>query len=176
MTPEQRSAIVAAESALVAGNDSLTALSDAVRVLRASLTEGIEQISRALPGDRTIRWADWLRMNSAWRDNGHTGALMTQIQSSYYIGLFKHSEGYPVYSNNSGDQDPATDLAGGINLGFQHRNVSETASSWSCEVRDPKRLRTVDIKPKSSVFTTTVAAQTVSVPAASAWTTVSFSA
>lgn len=37
MTPEQRSAIVAAESALIAGSASLTALAEAVRVLRESL-------------------------------------------------------------------------------------------------------------------------------------------
>jgi hypothetical protein len=41
MTPEQRSAIVAAESALIAGNASLTALAEAVRVLRESLYDPV---------------------------------------------------------------------------------------------------------------------------------------
>jgi len=111
-----------------------------------------------------------------WDNNGHTGALMAQIQSSYYIGLFKRSEGYPVYSNNSGDQDPSVDTSGGINLGFQHRSVVESASSWSCEIRNLLGARTVDVKPKSAIFTASVSAQTVSVPSGSAWVSVSFSA
>lgn len=112
----------------------------------------------------------------SWDNGGHDGVAFQSIPSSYYFGLFKTNEGYPIYTNNSGDQDPTVDLTGGINLGFQHRNVSESAGAWSCEVRNLLGARTVDIKPKSIIFTASVAAQTVSVPSGSAWVSVSFTA
>lgn len=110
----------------------------------------------------------------AWDNGGHTGTLMTQIMSSYYTGLFRTDQGYPIYTNNSGDQDPSVDLTGGINLGFQHRNVFESAGSWSCEIRNLLGARTVTVRPKSKVYAGPGTPQVVNVPAGSAWVTVSF--
>lgn len=109
-----------------------------------------------------------------WDNGGHTGTLMTQIMSSYYTGLFRTDQGYPLYTNNSGDQDPSVDLTGGINLGFQHRNVVESVSSWSCEVRNLLGARTVTIAPKSKIYTGAGTPQVVNVPAGAAWVSVSF--
>lgn len=112
----------------------------------------------------------------AWDNGGHDGVAFQSVLSSYYYGMFRVGEGYPIYSDNSGDQDPSVDLTGGINLGFQHRSVVESASSWSCEIRNILGARTVAVKPKSSVFLASVTPQVVSVPSGSAWVSVSFSA
>lgn len=110
----------------------------------------------------------------AWNDGNHsTGSIPGQFAS--YNGLFEIGKGYPLFTNHSGDADPAVDLVGGINIGLKFRNVVESATSWSCDVTSVLGARTVDVEPLSPIFTTPVAAQTVTIPAANTWVPVSFS-
>lgn len=117
-----------------------------------------------------------------WNNDGHSisSAREAEIRSTYPMGLFELGKGYPVFSEHSLDNDPVTDLVGGINVGLTFRNVVETASTWSCEVRymgtasRPQQACTVKVKPKSSVYTGDPMPQLVNVPAAGAWVTVSF--
>lgn len=103
-----------------------------------------------------------------------------EITGSYPMGLFERGVGYPVFSEFSLDDDPATDAVGGINVGLTFRNVVETSSTWSCEVSYPGTITrspqacTVKVKPKSYIYTGNPTAQSVSVPAAAGWVTVSF--
>lgn len=113
----------------------------------------------------------------AWNLGNHSaGPSIGQITGSYYIGLFEVGVGYPLYTNNSGDADPVVDDVGGINLGFQHRNVVESASGWSCEVTNTLGARQVDVEPLSPTFTASVTPQTITIPAAGTWVPVSFTA
>jgi hypothetical protein len=113
----------------------------------------------------------------AWNDGNHTvGSIQAQIVNSYPWGTFEIGKGYPLFTQHSGDQDPAVDLVGGINLGLSFRNVVETASGWSCEVTSIAGARTVKVEPISDVFITTVAAKLITIPAANTWVPVSFTA
>lgn len=112
-----------------------------------------------------------------WNDGNHTtGSILAQITNSYPFGTFELGKGYPLFTNHSGDQDPAVDLVGGINEGLSFRSVVESASAWSCEVTSVLGARTVDVKPISDTFTASVAAQTISIPAANTWVPVTFTA
>lgn len=113
-----------------------------------------------------------------WNNGDHSsGNIISQISASYKYGDFDVNAGCPLYTNNSGDQDPAVDLEGGINRGFRHRNVVETATSWSCEITNILGARTVTVEPAlSKVFLATVTPQVVNIPAANSWVTVSFTA
>ena len=111
----------------------------------------------------------------AWNNGTHsTGSIISQITSSYAYGTFEIGVGYPIYTNNSGDQDPAVDLEGGINLGFQHRNVVESSGAWSCQIRNLLGARTVTVTPKSSIYTGSKTPKVVNVPAGQAWVSVSW--
>lgn len=111
----------------------------------------------------------------SWNNGNHSSAPpMSDITSSYYYGLFEVGVGYPIFSNNSGDQDPAVDLVGGINLGFRHRNVVESAGAWSCEVTNLLGARTVDVAPKSSIYTGSTTPKSVSIPSAGTYVAVAF--
>jgi len=80
----------------------------------------------------------------AWNAGNHTtGSIQSEITQSYPYGLFKLGEGYPLFENHSLDDDPSVDAAGGINIGLTFRNVSESASAWSCEVKPPGALTVV---------------------------------
>lgn len=112
-----------------------------------------------------------------WNNGDHSsGDLMqSQILASYKYGDFDVNVGCPLYTNNSGDQDPSVDLVGGINRGFRHRNVVETATSWSCQITNILGARTVTVEPAlSKVFLATVTPQVVNIPAANTWVTVTF--
>lgn len=113
-----------------------------------------------------------------WNDGNHSGgSIPSQITNSYSYGMFEIGKGYPLFTNHSGDQDPAVDLVGGINQGLKFRNVVETANSWSCEITSIAGPRTVDVEPIcSTVFLATGAPQNVSIPAANTWVSVSFTA
>lgn len=112
-----------------------------------------------------------------WNDGNHTtGSILSQITASYPFGIFELGKGYPLFTNHSGDQDPAVDLVGGINEGLSFRNVVESASSWSCEVTSVLGARTVTVEPISDVFTATVTPQNITIPAANTWVPVSFTA
>lgn len=113
----------------------------------------------------------------AWNNGNHGGgSILSEITQSYPYGTFKLGVGYPLFTNHSGDQDPSTDLVGGINIGLSFRNVVESASSWSCEVTSVLGARTVDVEPISKTFTASVAPQNINIPAANSWVAVSFSA
>lgn len=113
----------------------------------------------------------------SWNLGDHGGAPNIQdITTTYPYGTFEIGKGYPIFSNHSLDGDPAVDDVGGINLGLKFRNVVESASGWSCEVTHNTSACTVDVKPKSSVFTASVAAQTANITSANSWVSVSFSA
>ncbi|MCV2365520.1 hypothetical protein LNV23_18890 [Paucibacter sp. DJ1R-11] len=111
-----------------------------------------------------------------WNDGNHSvGSIPSQITSSYPPGTFEVGKGYPLFTNHSGDQDPAVDLSGGINLGLTFRNVVESAAGWSCEVTSLLGARTVTVEPKSAVFVKAVSPQVVNIPAANTWVAVAFS-
>jgi hypothetical protein len=129
--------------------------------------------------DGYMPWQDQVDFIAAvaWNLGNHsTPPSIGQIVGSYYIGLFEVGVGYPIYTNNSGDSDPVTDDVGGINLGFKHRNVVETAEGWACEITNTLGAREVDVEPISQVFTAAAAPLHVSIPAANTWVPVSFSA
>jgi len=112
----------------------------------------------------------------AWNDGNHTtGSILAEITQSYPFGTFEIGKGYPLFTNHSGDQDPAVDLVGGINIGLSFRNVTESAGAWSCEVTSVLGARTVDVEPISDVFKAVVSPQPVTIPAANTWVLVSFS-
>lgn len=111
----------------------------------------------------------------AWNDGNHSGGdIIGQVTATYPHGTFEIGKGYPVFSNHSLDQDPAVDLIGGINIGLKFRNVIESESAWSCEVTSATGACTVDVKPKSWIYTGSPSAQTVTITAANTWVTVSF--
>lgn len=112
----------------------------------------------------------------AWNDGDHGTApgLAGNIEYSYKRSLFEIGKGYPIFSNSSLDKDPAVDLAGGINLGFTWRNLTETASGWSCEVSNELGEVSVTVRPYSKVFTKSVSPTQVVIPAGT-WVPVSFS-
>jgi len=112
-----------------------------------------------------------------WNDGNHTtGSILSQITASYPFGTFELGKGYPLFTNHSGDQDPAVDLVGGINEGLSFRSVTESAGAWSCEVTSVLGARTVTVEPISDVFTATVTPQVINIPAANTWVSVSFTA
>lgn len=113
-----------------------------------------------------------------WNDGNHTVGAdpMVDILASYPYGTFQIGKGMPYFSEHSLDQDPAVDLAGGINIGLSFRNVIETASGWSCEVTSVRSACTVNVEPISDIFTAPVAAKLVTIPAANTWVAVSFTA
>lgn len=93
------------------------------------------------------------------------------IFDSYELG-----RGCPQYTNSSQDKDPSVDAEGGINCGFRHRNVVETATSWACEIRNVlPGTTTVKVEPcNSTVFKIPVTPKTLTL-AQNVWQTVSFS-
>jgi hypothetical protein len=113
----------------------------------------------------------------AWNNGNHTtGSILAQILASYPYGLFEIGVGYPLFTNHSDDQDPASDLVGGINVGLTFRNVVEGAEGWACEVTSLLGARTVSVEPISDVFLTSVAPQNVEIPSANTWVPVAFGA
>lgn len=112
-----------------------------------------------------------------WNNGDHgTGSQMAQITASYPFGTFEIGKGYPLFTDHSLDKDPAVDLVGGINIGLSFRNVVESANGWSCEVTNVLGACTVKIEPISDVFKVAVAKQLVTIPAASTWVPVNFTA
>lgn len=110
-----------------------------------------------------------------WNAGNHTtGSIPTEITASYPYGLFKLGEGYPLFENHSLDDDPAVDAVGQINGNLTFRNVTETASTWSCEVTSIAAACTVDVSPISDIYTGDATPQTITITAANAWQTVSF--
>lgn len=110
-----------------------------------------------------------------WNNGTHsTGDVLYEITNSYPFGTFELGKGYPVFSDHSLDADPSVDLTGGINCGLSFRSVVETTSTWSCEVTSIDAACTVKVKPMSSIYTGNPTPQTVTIPAANTWVSVSF--
>lgn len=111
----------------------------------------------------------------SWNLGNHGGgpSIETLFQS-YQQGSFELGKGYPVFTEHSLDSDPATADVGGINMGLGFRNVVETASTWSCEIRHLTTACTVKVKPKSPVYTGSPSPQLVTIPAGNTWVSVSF--
>lgn len=111
----------------------------------------------------------------AWNSGDHSvGSIPTQIQNSYPFGTFTVGVGYPLFTSHSLDGNPATDAAGGINVGLSFRNVVESGSGWSCEVTSIVSACTVQVEPISSVYTTPVSKKTATIPTANSWVSVAF--
>ena len=110
-----------------------------------------------------------------WNNGNHSsGSILNQITSSYPFGIFEIGKGYPLFTNHSGDLDPAVDLVGGINEGLTFRNVVESAGSWSCEITSLLGARTVTVQPLSPIFLNVVTPQVKTIPAANTWVSVTF--
>jgi hypothetical protein len=111
-----------------------------------------------------------------WDNSNHSGTapMVANILSSYPYGTFDLNVGYPLFTSHSLDNDPSVDLAGSINLGLKFRNVSESASSWSCEVTSTVSACTVQVEPISKTFTKSVSKQTATITAANSWVTLTF--
>ncbi len=116
-----------------------------------------------------------------WNDGDHSvgtgsgsGGQLFRITDSYAYGMFELGKGYPIFTNHSLDSDPAVDLVGGINIGLKFRNVTESASAWSCEVSHISSACTVDVSPYSTTYTGDKTPKTATITAANAWTSVSF--
>lgn len=117
-----------------------------------------------------------------WNSGNHSeGAKLSfELFPTYPVYLWEIGKGYPVFSEHSLDDDPATAAEGGINIGLSFRNVVESAGAWSCEVRHqgttfrPAQACTVRVKPKSSIYTGNPPAQLVNLPSGGSWVTVSF--
>ena len=111
-----------------------------------------------------------------WNAGNHSvGSIPHLITNSYPYGTFQIGKGYPLFTDHSGDGDPAVDETGSINGGLSFRNVVESASGWACEVTSILGARTVKVEPISEVFLASVSKQTVTIPAANTWVPVSFS-
>lgn len=109
----------------------------------------------------------------AWNDGNHSdGDILGSL--GYLYNQFELGVGYPILTNCSHDKDPAVDLVGTINAGFAWRNVVETPTSWSCEITNTQAT-TVTVRPKSSIFTASVAPKVITI-AAGLFAAVSFAA
>jgi hypothetical protein len=110
-----------------------------------------------------------------WNLGNHGGQPSIEtIFASYTRGMFELGKGYPIFSEHSLDSDPATADSGGINMGLGFRNVTESAGSWSCQVRHISSACTVKVSPYSTIYTGDKTAKTVTIPAANTWVTVTF--
>lgn len=146
----------------VGRNDGFTPFSEHVEAKNALLARGVP-------------------FQFSWNNGDHSvGDILAQMGTAQYHD-YRIDRGCPLFTNCSRDQDPAVDVSGSINLGLRFRNVSESASAWSCEVtRMATALDasttgcTVNVKPYSRAFTAAVAAQSVTIPSAGTWVPVSF--
>jgi pimeloyl-ACP methyl ester carboxylesterase len=110
----------------------------------------------------------------SWNNGDHSSGAdaYPAITATYSPADFELGVGYPIFSNSSLDDDPSTDLVGGINLGFRWRSVVESASGWSCEVSNSLGAVTVDVSPRSDIYLDG-GTETVVIPAGT-WVAVSF--
>jgi hypothetical protein len=110
-----------------------------------------------------------------WNNGDHsTAPSIDDIKASYYPGLFEIGVGYPLLTNCSTDGDPATDLTGGINIGFKWRNWTESAGAISFDLTNIIGAVTVDVSVITDIFTGSKTPQSISIPSANAWVSVTF--
>jgi hypothetical protein len=94
----------------------------------------------------------------SWNDGDHSGGgkAMGLISKYYPAEKFARNRSYPVFGNSSLDQklgngDPKDgDLEGGINLGFDWKDVSDEVGKWSVAVANElaKEEMTADVTPR----------------------------
>jgi hypothetical protein len=96
----------------------------------------------------------------SWNNGGHgEGGRAMQAISKYYPGSkYALNQSYPAFGNSSldnkmGNGDPADgDLEGGINLGFDWKDVLDEKDKWSVSLSNElaKTDMTVDVTPRRS--------------------------
>ena len=94
----------------------------------------------------------------SWNNGGHSdgGQAMQAINKYYPAEKFARDRSYPAFGNSSindkmGDGDPKTgDLEGGINLGFDWKEVKDEDGKWSVRLSNQlaKHDMTVDVTPR----------------------------
>jgi len=108
----------------------------------------------------------------AWNDGNHSSGSkpMSRVQKYYPATKFARNRSYPAFGNSSIDDDLGTceievkdgrrtkrvlkpdngALEGGINLGFDWKDVREKVDSWSAKLRNAlaKNAMTVDVTPR----------------------------
>jgi hypothetical protein len=94
----------------------------------------------------------------AWNNGDHSGGgkAMQLITKYYPAEKFARNRSYPAFANSSldhpmGNGDPADgDLEGGINLGFDWKDLRDEASEWSVTLTNDlaKADMTVDVTPR----------------------------
>jgi predicted esterase len=94
----------------------------------------------------------------AWNDGGHSegGRPMSTIQKYYPASKFARNRSYPAFGNSSidsklgsGSKDEG-DREGGINLGFDWKDVVDEEGRWSVTISNDlaKEAMTVDVTPR----------------------------
>lgn len=91
----------------------------------------------------------------AWNNGDHSSGSkpMSLIVQDYPAHKFGRNRSYPAFGNSSIDQDPGAgdpkegDLEGGINLGFDWKDVADEERSWSARISNSraKSEMTVDV-------------------------------
>jgi hypothetical protein len=94
----------------------------------------------------------------SWNNGDHSGGgrAMSEITKYYPAEKFAKNQSYPAFTHSSidddmGPGDPAVgDLEGGINLGFDWKDVRDEAAAWSIAVSNSlaKEPMTVDVTPR----------------------------
>ena len=91
-------------------------------------------------------------------------AVLSRLQASYKLEMFVRGQGAPVLRNSTLDTPFTADVVG-INLGFKWQILAEAADQFVVALQNVLGTVTVDVLPCSTVFTASVAAQTVTIPA-----------
>jgi hypothetical protein len=94
----------------------------------------------------------------AWNNGGHGegGRAMQSIDKYYPPGKFARDSSYPAFGNSSLDDKMGTgdpkdgDLEGGINLGFDWKEVKDEEQKWSARLSNAlaKQEMTADVTPR----------------------------
>lgn len=88
----------------------------------------------------------------AW-DNGNHSTTSTSATIDQYrqASTFSKNVSYPVFTNSSIDDDPATDLSGCINCGWTWTILTDSAIQWSASVANTHAgIVTVNITPRNT--------------------------
>jgi hypothetical protein len=94
----------------------------------------------------------------AWNNGDHSSGSkpMSLIQQDYPAHKFARNRSYPAFGNSSIDQDPGAgdpkegDLEGGINLGFDWKDVVDEEGGWTATISNSRcsAEMTVDVTPR----------------------------
>jgi len=94
----------------------------------------------------------------AWNNGDHSSGSkpMTLIHQDYPASKFARSRSYPAFGNSSIDENPGDgdpregDLEGGINLGFDWRDIVDEEGGWTAAILNSRAKgdMTVDVTPR----------------------------